>query len=175
MSKQQKGKHARQWTQQMLGAVLALGIGSAAQAEMASTKLFESTSLVTAANINLKQLDLSGSGQLTVKLTDLKWPDMLGTLSFTLFDATHVLGSYALGSSSLSGSMSFNVATAGTYYASIFAAPGSGKKGGLYDAQVSFGPAAAPVPLPAAGWFLFSGIAGLAALRPKQKLSQMCA
>ncbi|HVY23371.1 MAG TPA: hypothetical protein VG962_08485 [Steroidobacteraceae bacterium] len=144
-----------------------------AQADMLGTKVYESTTLVTQPNIDLQTLNITGAGTLTVKLADLQWPDLLGTLSFTLFDATHVIGSYSL-DSTLNGSDGFQINAAGTYYASIFAAPAEGKEGGLYNAQIYF-QRVAPVSLPAAGWLLISGIAGLASFRPKQKLSQMCA
>lgn len=169
----------RRHGKQITGLALLLAAGwfmttTSAHADMVGTKLFESTTLVTQPNIDLQTLNISGAGTLTVNLTDLKWPDLLGTLSFTLFDATHVIGSYTL-SNALNGTDGFQINTAGTYYASIFAAPATGKAGGLYDAQIYFQKFAAPVSLPAAGWLLISGIAGLASFRPKQKLSQMCA
>jgi len=155
----------------LLGLTLSMAGTAHADTVGMGTKLYESTTLVTQAHIDLQTLNLSGASTLTVKLTDLKWPDLLGSLSFTLFDATHVLGTYVLGGAS----NTFNVDSAGTYYASIFSAPGAGKAGGLYNAQVYFAPSVPAVPLPAAGWLLFSGIAGLAAIRPKHKLSQMYA
>jgi hypothetical protein len=89
----------------------------------------------------------------------------LNALSFTLFDATHVVGIKT------AGEWAFDITSPSTFFASIFAAPGL-TKAGLYNVQINFQSAAAPVPLPAAGWFLLSGLAGLAAIRPKQKLSQ---
>lgn len=151
---------------------------SSADADTLGAKLYESTLLVTQSNIDLQTLNLTGAGTVSVKLTDLKWPDLLGTLSFTLFDATHVIGSYSLNNSvATMGTGSFNVDTAGTYYASLYATPAAGKTGGLYNAQIYF-QSTAPVPLPAAAWLMISGLACLAALRPKhptQKLSQIAA
>jgi hypothetical protein len=172
MSMQRKFKSPRSTL--ALGSVAALSmlaIGSV-HAETLGTKLYESTTLVTAPHIDLQALNISGAGTVTVKLTDMKWPDLLGTLSFTLFDATHTIGSYSLSPGALTGTQGYTVNAAGTYYASIFAAPASGKMGGLFNAQIYFGPAAAPVPLPASGWLMMCGIAALAAIRPKQKLSQ---
>jgi len=150
----------------------------AAHADTLGTKLYESTLLVTQPNIDLQTLNIAGAGTVSVKLTDLKWPDLLGTLSFTLFDATHVIGSYSLASASTTGLGSFNVDTAGTYYASLFASPAAGKAGGLYNAQIYF-QSTAPVPLPAAAWLMISGLACFAAFRPKQaalpELSQIAA
>jgi hypothetical protein len=146
-------------------AVAAISVGTDALA----SPVYEATTLVTQPKIDMQTLNLQSAGTVSVKLTDLKWPDLLGTLSFTLFDATHVIGSYSLDSLN-KGLGSFNVDTAGTYYASIFASPASGQLGGLYNAQIFF-QATSPVPLPAAAWLLISGLAGLAAMRPKQKLS----
>jgi len=146
-----------------------------AHADMVGTKIYDATALVTHSQIDLQTFDLTGAGTVSVKLTDLKWPDLLGTLSFTLFDATHTIGSYSLNNSvATTGNSSFNVSTAGTYYASIFATAAPGKVGGLYNAQIYF-QSTAPVPLPAAGWLMISALAGFAALKPKQKLSQMYA
>jgi len=155
-------------------AVAAAGLllSSAAHADMVGNKLYDSTMLVTQSHIDLQTLNITGAGTLSVKLTDLKWPDLLGTLSFTVFDATHVLGSYSLDNSlATSGIGTFNVNTAGTYYASIFATPATGKSGGLYNAQIYF-QTTAPVPLPAAAWLMISGLACFAAVRPKQSASQ---
>jgi hypothetical protein len=160
------------WAMSLLGASLSM-VGTAHADTVSGTKLYESTTLVTQSQIDLQTLNLTGAGTVSIKLTDLKWPDLLGALSFTLFDATHVIGSYAL-EPAIVGSNAFNVNTAGTYYASIYASPTAGKSGGLYNAQIYF-QATAPVPLPAAGWLLFTGLAGLAAIRPKHTLSQMCA
>ena len=159
-----------------VGAALLMS-STAAHADTLGTKLYESTLLVTQPNIDLQTLNITGAGTVSVKLTDLKWPDLLGTLSFTLFDATHVIGSYALNNATLTtGIGSFNVDTAGTYYASLFANPAAGKTGGLYNAQIYF-QSTAPVPLPAAGWLMISGLACFAAVRPrhqaKHQLSQL--
>ena len=160
------------------GAALLLGLlCCTARADVLGTKLYESTPLITGSSMTVTELDLGSSGVLTVKLTDMKFPDLLKTLSFTLttatsvYEPTHVLDTTV----ATSGSWSINIAAPVTLYAAIFALPqtGAGKIGaGMYDAQISFVAGAAPVPLPAAGWFLLSGIVGLAAFRPTQKLSQ---
>jgi hypothetical protein len=164
MMSYQKGR--THWLRRVVIGALLASATMAAQAETITTTLFQSTTMVTSANINLTELDLSTPGTLSVSLTDLKWPSALNALSFTLFDATHVLNP------TVQGGLTFNITSAGTFFASIFAAPTSSAKAGLYNVQINFQTsAAAPVPLPAAGWFLLSGIAGLAAIRPKQKLS----
>lgn len=152
-------------------------VANHAEADVVGIKMYEATTLVTQPQIDLQPLTLSNAGTVTINFTDMKWPDLLGSLSFTLFDATHVIGSYSLPAGSTTGTGVFDVNAAGNYYASIFASPAAGQVGGLYNAKIYF-QTLAPVPLPAAGWLMLSGIAGLAAIRPKhtkQKLSQMYA
>lgn len=165
MTIKQKGKQRRTVRMAALGVLLACGAVTAVNAEtLPGTMLFHTTTMVTGANINLTQLDLATPGTLYVSLSDLKWPNALNALSFTLFDASQIVGTRT------AGDWTFDITSPSTFFASIFAAPGLAKAG-LYNVQINF-QSAAPVPLPAAGWFLLSGLAGLAALRPKQKLSQ---
>lgn len=145
-----------------------------AHAETVTTELFKSTTLVTGTSLNLTEFNLTTPGTLVIKLDDLKWPSVvLSTLSFSLTDATHVLNTYKLTGGATSGTWTFDVTTPGTLYGAIFAKPAAGQAG-MYYANVSYQSVSA-VPLPAAAWFLISGIAGLAAFKPKQKLSQIYA
>lgn len=154
------------------GAAAALLLGclsTSVQAEAVTEKLFESTVLVTAStSMNLTDLNLSSPGKLTISLNDLAWPALLDTLSFSLTDATHVLQTFA--ATGPTNTWTFNVSAPGTYYGTIFAKPSAAARAGMYHATYSY-ESVAPVPLPAAAWLLFSGIAGLAAFKPKQKLS----
>ncbi len=133
--------------------------------------LFETTSLVTRTTISTIELDIAAPGTLTFSLTDLNWPGLLDSLSFCLTDATHSLGKLVLGDQT-QASWVYEVTAPGTLYATLFAKPDALAKAGMYHATVTYQSA---VPLPAAIWFLLSGMAGLAAFRPKQKLSQNCA
>jgi hypothetical protein len=156
----------------LIGAISVLVLGLSALSARAETvtKLFESTTLVTGTNMNLTELNLSSPGKLLIELDDLNWPGLLGTLSFSLTDATHVLQTFTV-SGADKGLWSFDVSSPATLYGVIFAKPSATAKAGMYYAKVGYQtPLAAPVPLPAAAWFLISGIAGFAALRPKQKL-----
>lgn len=151
------------WRRWLLSSLL-LGFCAGAQAET----LFYTTSLVTGLNVNVANLELDSPGTLTVKLADLDFPDLLQTLSFALSDGTQNLLQQ-----SGSGSWTYNVTTPGTLFATFYAEPVAGAQGGLYFAHISYD--VAPVPLPAAGWLLLSGLAGLGALRTKQKVSQKSA
>lgn len=165
MTSQQKGRQ-RIARMMVLGALLVCGAATAVQAEtLPGNILFQSSTMVTSANINLTELDITTPGTLYVSLSDVKWPSALNALSFTLFNSSEIIGT------KLAGNWTFDIASPSTFFASIFASPGSATAG-LYNVQINFQSAVAPVPLPAAAWLLLSGIAGLAAVRPKQKLSQ---
>lgn len=153
--------------------VLLLGcLSVSARAATVTQQLFESTTLVTGSSMSLTDLELTSPGTLVIKMKDLAWPGLLNTLSFTLTDATHALQTFSLGGAT-SGTWSYEVTAPGTLYAAVFAKPSSTLKAGMYYVDVSY--QTTPVPLPAAAWLLISGIAGLAAFRPKQNLSQTCA
>jgi hypothetical protein len=154
-----------------LVALLSGGLSVSAQAETVTQKLFESTTLVTATSMNLTEFNLSAPGTLSIELKDLNWPGLLQTLSFSLTDATHVLQTFTA-TGTASNTWTFNVSAPGMLYGSIFAKPSPTAKAGMYYANISY-QSVSPVPLPAAAWLLIAGIAGLAAFRPKQQLSQI--
>jgi hypothetical protein len=153
-----------------IAAVLMLGVVTApVRAETVTQQLFKSTTLVTGTSMNLTEFNLSSPGTLVIELDDLKWPAALDALSFSLTDASHVLQTFTASTGVASNTWTFAVATAGTFYGSIFAKPNSTATAGMYYANVDY-QSVAPVPLPAAAWLLLSGIAGLAAFKPKHKL-----
>lgn len=168
MNSNQKGNKRTRMRLAVLGVLLAGGAIATVQAEtLPGTMLFQSTTMVTSANINMTELDLSTPGTLYVSLSDLGWPNALSSLNFSLFDAMH-----AVTGTATSYGWSYDITSPSTLFGAVFATPDAAAKAGLYNVQINFQSSVAPVPLPAAGWFLLSGIAGLAALRPKQKLSQ---
>ncbi len=124
--------------------------------------LYDSTTFVTGPSLNVATLNVASAGTLTFKLTDLTWPDALSSLSFSLTSATDILGAHTG-----PGTFSYQVDKAGSLFASIFAMGGGQSKTGLYGVNVNFSPVA-PVPLPAAGLLLASGLAGFGALRKKR-------
>jgi hypothetical protein len=141
-------------------------------AETVTQKLFESTTLVTGTSMNLTELNLTAAGTLVIELDDLKWPSALDALSFSLTDTTHVLRTFTANSAATNNTWTFDVTGPGTFYGSIFAKPSATAKAGLYYTNISY-QSTSTVPLPAAAWFLISGLAGLAAFRPTHKLSQI--
>jgi hypothetical protein len=124
--------------------------------------LYDSTTFVTGPSLNVTTLNVNAPGTLTIKLTDLQWPEALGSLSFSLTSATNILGAHTG-----AGTFSYDVEAAGSLFASIFATGGGESRTGLYGVNVNFAPLA-PVPLPAAGLLLASGLAGFGALRKKR-------
>lgn len=154
-----------------------------AEAVVPAQTLYDSSVLVTSANVNVQKLDIGSAGTLTVELKDMKFPDFMNTLSFNLTSATKVIEpTHVLDSSAAVRDQSWSIQLSGpaTLYAAIFAKPQDKSvtnpfAAGMYYAKISFVSATAPVPLPAAFWLLISGISGLIAVRPKHKLSQTAA
>lgn len=155
----------------ILVALAALGTGAftmpMAQAETvgvpnyAPGTLYDSTTLVTGPAMNVATLNVTAPGTLTVKLSDLGWPDKLSALSFALTSATGIIGAHTG-----EGTFTYQLEHAGTLFASIFAVGAGELKTGLYNVNVNL----APVPLPAAIWLFGSGLAGFAALRRKRSV-----
>lgn len=156
-----------------MAALLVSWVSLPVQADVVTEPLFETTTLVTGKNINLAEFNLSTPGTLLIELKDLQWPALLDILSFSLTDATQTFQKFTANGAA-TNTWTFDVAVPGTYYGSIFARPSASAQAGLYYANVSYKSISA-VPLPAAAWFLISGIAGMVAFIPKQKLSQICA
>ncbi len=114
----------------------------------ARTELLSGNSLQS----TLLPIAVTSAGTVTVTLTDLTWPTRLANLSFAATDSSHVLGRLAG-----PGVLSFAVAAAGVFSAEVFGTPAGPAAAGLYSLRVDF----APVPLPAAAFFLISGLLGL--------------
>ena len=108
-----------------------------------------STAMVTA-------LHLETAGTLSFELTDMKFPELFGALSFAVTDANKSLGHMAG-----PGVMTLDVAGPTTLYADVFATAQGAANVGLFNLQVSFA-SAAPVPLPSSG-LLLAMILGLMA------------
>lgn len=84
----------------------------------------------------------------------------ISSLALTLFDASNTL----LGSATTNSGLSLSNLAAGTYRMHI-GGSADGSVGGIYNAAV----AVAPVPLPAAGWLMLSGLVGLGAFARRRR------
>jgi hypothetical protein len=126
---------------------------------------FHATQVVWGASLAVNALSLPGAGTLTVKLADIKWTETLQSLSLLVTDLDNVWQRL-----DGAGNLLVNVSGPTKLFVAVFARSADGSVG-LYNIQTSF----APVPLPAAGWLLLSGLGGLGALRRKRKAAQAAA
>ncbi len=92
-------------------------------------------------------------GRVSVTLTDLGWPGLFSSLSFAASTSTSLLAQLAA-----PGSATFNIDGTGTYFATVYGVADPNFGSGLYSLNLSY----SPVPIPAAGWLLLSGLALLA-------------
>lgn len=103
------------------------------------------------------------AGNVTVTLTDLGFPGPLTSLSFAATTSTSLLAQLAA-----PGSLTFGIAGAGTYFATVYGIADPSFGGGLYSLNLSY----SPVPLPGAAWLLASGIALFGARRKQNVINR---
>ena len=120
--------------------------------------LLEHTQLVGGSFSAALDFLVPASGTVSVVLTDLGWPNSLDSLHFAAANATSTFNSL-----SAPGALTFDVNTPGHYFAIICGEAQGALDLGLYSVKLQWNAlaASAPVPLPAAGWLLISGAAGL--------------
>ena len=143
-------------------ALAGLSIASHARAE---TILLAQSTLVNGTTSTVDSFTAPSAGTVTVKLQSLEWPTTaLQSLSFSASSANHVFSSWT-GMGVASEVTTFDVG-AGTYFAHIMATAAGDLNLGLYSLLMTFTPNSGPppVPLPASGWMLLTGIFVLAGL-----------
>lgn len=153
----------------LLASVALAGLSLAPHAQ-AESILLAQTTLVSGTVSTVDSFTAPTAGTVTVNLQSLNWPAPLSALSFSATSASQVLASWN-GTGLTSDIATFSVSS-GTYFAHIMATAAQGAQGpldlGLYSVLLTF----TPVPLPASGWMLLTGmfvLAGLArVIRPAE-------
>jgi hypothetical protein len=149
-------------------ALTVLAVAPHARAD--SIPLLRQVTLVSGTESTVNSFTAPSAGTVTVNLQTLNWPASLNALSFAATSATQVLASWN-GTGLSSDTATFDVA-AGTYFTHVIATAGGSLDLGLYAMLLTFTPTGGPppIPLPASGWMLLTGLfvlAGLArAIRP---------
>jgi hypothetical protein len=119
------------------------------------------------------ELNIQSSGLLSLNVTDLGVPftivDRLDTLSFSISDADGVLVS-----KNGDGWLGVGIDAPGLYFLSISTTPNANSRYqlGLASWSATFDPAA-PVPLPAAAWFMMAGVAWAMGLQRRRHAARL--
>ena len=144
-------------------ALTALAVAPHARADSVPPP-FGQVTLVSGTEATDNTFNAPTAGTVTVKLTSIAWPQALSSLSFSATTATQVLASWN-GTGIASDTATFDVA-AGTYFTHVIASAGGSLDLGLYAMMLTFTPTGGtpPIPLPASGWMLLTGLFVLAGL-----------
>jgi hypothetical protein len=142
-----------------LFAVVQTPVSLAPGASIARTEMISGTDSITLPFII--PVGFTG-GSVTVTLSDLGWPGLFNSLSFSATTSTSLLAQLAA-----PGGMTFDVTGAGMYFATVYGVADPGLGSGLYSLNLSY----APVPLPAAAWLLASGLVLLRVRRGKNSVT----
>ena len=146
-----------------LVAPLVLSALAAAPHARADSILLAQTTLVSGTVSTVDSFTVPTAGTVNVSLQNLNWPAELSALSFSATSTSQVFASLN-GSGVTSDGGTFNVA-AGTYFTHVMATAGGALDIGLYSMLLTFSPnSTPPMPLPASGWMLLTGLFVLAGL-----------
>jgi len=151
-----------------VAAVVALSISGSLAANTALADTVTTMDVLDKPNIvvngdqtNLFSFSAPGMGDLSVKLTDVVWPEPLHELNVSILSPLSALGEV----SSSKGQVF--VGQAGLFYALVTSAPGTttGLDLGMFSLQIGFTPATAPVPLPSAIALILTGLGLIGGVR----------
>ena len=143
----------------LLAPLALMGMAAAPHAR-ADSILLAQTTMVIGNESTVDSFTTPGAGTVSVSLQNINWPTPLSALSFSATSASQVLWN---GGGSMNNEVaSFNVSSAGTYFAHIMATASGDLNIGLYSLLMTFSPNSSPVPLPSSGWLLLIGLFVLA-------------
>ena len=121
---------------------------------------------VNSANMDVTDFHADASGTVTVKLADIGWVSLLNSLSTYVSSAGQTFFT-----STKEGTFTFNVNAGENFCAGIYAIANGTARYGLYTFDMHFTPSQiTPVPVPAAGWLLISGLSLVPALRRRRQV-----
>jgi hypothetical protein len=128
-----------------------LAVGSAGASEV----LYEGAGWIRGQQSGMESFNVTGPGTLTVELTNVAWPMLLGSLNATISSPQFGL----LGPEMGAGTQSFQVAAGGEIFAQWFGNAQGPMDSGVYTMKIEFTPSVAAVPLPTSIALLISGLA----------------
>jgi hypothetical protein len=152
----------------ILCAAILAGLFAAPQAQ-ADTVVLEKTALVSGTQSFAYSFQAPSAGTFAVQLNNLAWPERLASLSFAATTATSVLDTQA----GANGLLTFNVGSAGNYFAHVAGTAQGALNLGLYSVRISFLANGGPgvVPLPAGLPLLLFGLTAAAGMLRRRKES----
>lgn len=125
-----------------------------------SGSLFGRPTVAWGTSLRVDSLSLSSPGTLSIRLSDLNFPQPLESLSLLVTDLNGLLQRL-----DGPGSLLIDLGGAAQLFVAVFARTEDRFTPGLYAVTTQF----SPVPLPAAVWLLLSGLGGLAAVVRRRK------
>jgi hypothetical protein len=131
------------------------GAGSLAAASAgASEVMYDGSGLIRGQQSGMESFNISGPGTLTVELSNVAWPEQLGSLNMVVSTSGGLLGPEMS-----AGTESFQL-TGGDVFAQWFGTAQGPLDVGVYGLKIEFQPSGvAPVPLPTSIALLASGLA----------------
>jgi len=124
--------------------------------------LFSDSEMIQGSEAQTVQIDAPSAGNLFLTLTDLDFPTAFSTLDFALTDAASTVAPLVdVEDPGVKPTLTYDLTSPTTLYAEVFAIAGASSLG-LYNLTATFVPDTSPVPLPASGALLLSGVTLLA-------------
>ena len=124
------------------------------------TSSYHNSVLVNGVTISVTDFHVASAGTVTLALTDIRWTELLQSLSTYVSSAGKTL--YTRDSA---GALTFNVSAGQVFSTSVLAFAMPSRSIGLFAMDLRFVPLTNAVPLPLSIWLLMSGLAALLVTR----------